>query len=227
MTLFRVTVRIFSIALFATLSLGCRQYFSLWGSGGNENLYPPLSQQEKLQKLNFAYLSKAVFIPKCVSCHGSSGNVNVESYASVKSSQKAIYNSVFVTGSMPKGRSLSQEQLALLYNWLKAGAPEGIPLEEEPLQATFASLDSRIFQVKCIDCHAPGKKAEKVPLTREGLLNPDEDYVFPGRPDESMLVQVIESSGKNRMPPAKAGYAPLSPDEKAAIRQWILNGAKD
>jgi hypothetical protein len=35
------------------------------------------------------------------------------------------------------------------------------------------------------------------------------------------------SNDEKRMPPAKEGYSTLKAEEKAAIRKWIENNAKD
>jgi hypothetical protein len=50
--------------------------------------------------------------------------------------------------------------------------------------------------------------------------------VIPGNPDESCLVRKIEGSfqdGGGSMPPWPA--SPLAPEQIAAVRQWIQNGA--
>jgi hypothetical protein len=53
------------------------------------------------------------------------------------------------------------------------------------------------------------------------------ELVLPGNPDESGLVIAVERTDEKRMPLAKSGFSPLTPDEMTAIRNWIANGASD
>lgn len=53
----------------------------------------------------------------CVSCHSS-----YSSYSSVKSSASSIRSSI-VSGSMPKGTSLSDDQKNKIVCWIDAGSP--------------------------------------------------------------------------------------------------------
>jgi mono/diheme cytochrome c family protein len=133
---------------------------------------------------------------------------------------------------MPKNGHLSTEERRLFWHWLEMGAPkdsEGLPPDQnqKPLIATYDSINEHIFQKVCVDCHSPGKSGKRVPLDKESLLNSPLELVLPGNPDESGLVVAIERNDEKRMPPAKEGYSTLKAEEKAAIRKWIENNAKD
>lgn len=188
--------------------------------------------QEKMSQLSYELISQEVLKPRCVSCHGDSGGVRLESYSEVVKEIGSIKRSVFEQQTMPKRGALTNEQLSLLWNWLKLGAPEFATGGEvipppENLAPTFASIDKNIFQVTCIDCHNATGSGKRILLDPESLLNSPLELVLPGNPDESGLVLSVERNDSKRMPPAKDGYAPLTSEEKAAIREWIEKGAKD
>ena len=186
---------------------------------------------ETLTELSFAGITQKLFAPKCISCHGDSGNVNLESYGEVLKNLSLIKKSVFVDKSMPKKGSLTKEQLEYLWNWIEMGAPEqpqdGPPPGTEPFIATFDSIDKNVFQVSCKDCHNPDGTGKRVPLDKEALLNSPLELIIPGNSDESGLIVAIERTDSKRMPPEKSGYSALSDETKAIIRKWIENGAKD
>ena len=189
---------------------------------------------EKVSELSYAVLAQKVFTPKCVSCHGTSGNISLENYSDIIRYKDLIKKSVFTERTMPKRGGLSDEELSYLWNWLKIKAPEfpqsgatNPPIEEEPLIATFASIDKHVFQVSCKDCHNPTGTGKRVGLGKESLLNSPLVLIIPENPDESGLVIAIERTDSKSMPPEEEGYAALKEETKAIIRKWIENGAKD
>lgn len=102
---------------------------------------------------------------------------------------------------------------------------------------TLHSIQQRIFTPTCTPCHWSQGIGQWMPLdsedaSYESLVLTDYSFlcsgrrVEPGDPDNSCLVLKIEGSiyaGGVQMPPRPA--PPLSPEQIAAIRQWILNGA--
>ena len=135
--------------------------------------------------------------------------------------------------TMPKIGSLSADEKRLLWNWIQLGAPKENnggstqPPTEEPLTATFASIDKHIFQEKCVACHSAGGQAKRILLDKQSLMDSPLELVLPGNSDESGLVIAVERTDDRRMPLAEAGYSELSVEEKAASRHWIDNGALD
>ncbi len=110
-------------------------------------------------------------------------------------------------------------------------------------QVTLANIQQDVFGAICTNCHVTGGTADFMVLDSEqaslaslvdvfSLELPQLFRVAPGLPDESYLVWKIEGQGPNgeailgeRMPPASAGEAPLSAEQIADIRSWILDGA--
>ena len=102
---------------------------------------------------------------------------------------------------------------------------------------TLHSIQERIFTPTCTPCHWSQGIGQWMPLdsedaSYESLVVTDYSFLCPGRrvepgdPDNSCLVLKIEGSifaGGEQMPPRPA--PPLRPEQVAAIRQWILNGA--
>jgi uncharacterized membrane protein len=219
------------------LVTGCNSYVEK--QRGNPILPP---SNFKISELNFSSVYSQVFRPNCISCHGSSGGVNLESYDAVKSQISKIYQSTVVQRRMPKAPApaLTQEQLGLLNAWIEAGAPQdsgaegGTPVPA-PLEPNFESIKSHILEVKCLSCHSPGKPVARIPLvTRDDLLNSPLDIVVPGNADESgIILAVTNKNPGKRMPPESdeqgdaTGFSPLSENEIQILKNWINNGAKD
>lgn len=219
--------RSLSLILIAGLISSCN-YTRLKESADTVQNFGEVNPEEKATMMNYKFISSKIFEAKCTSCHGSSGNVNLESYDSVKASLSKIQNTVFVEQTMPKRGSLTSEEKRLLWNWIKIGAPldsAAPPPEEEPLIATYASIRSHIIEPKCITCHNPAGTGNKVGLDRESLLNSPLELVLPGNADESGLIIALERKDDKRMPPAKEGYSALKPEVIQVIREWIMNGA--
>lgn len=187
---------------------------------------------DKISELSYTVLAQKVFTPKCISCHGNSGNINLESYNQVTQNLPLIKNVVFETQSMPKNNTLADDELSYLWNWIKIGAPElaqNNPQdpENDVLISTYESINKHVFQISCKECHNPSGTAKRVPLDKTSLLNSPRELVLPGNPDESGLVLAVERTDENRMPPASEGYSELSDEAKNVIRDWIKNGAAD
>ena len=225
-----MVLRLFSIFIVSLVFVSCN-YTKIKDSKADKNLKFSLPN-EKISELSYGLLAQKVFVPKCVSCHGNSGRVNLESYSEVLKNLGKIEKSVFEEGTMPKRGTLTREEMAYLWNWIQLRAPENSqngkpPPETEPILATFESINARVFQTTCKDCHNPIDSGKRVPLDKESLLNSPLELVLPGNSDESGLVIAIERMDEKRMPPAKEGYSALSDEAKTAIRNWIQNGATD
>ena len=219
------------IYIFMLGVLGCN-YTKLKGNDVDMNQQFNLPD-EKISELSFALMAQKIFVPKCVSCHGASGNISLETYADVTRKLDLIKKSVFIEKTMPKKGSLSDEERSYLWNWIKMGAPEqqqggGNPLPElEPLIATYESINRHVFQTSCKECHNPAGTGKNVGLDKESLMNSPLELIIPENPDESGLVIALERSDDKRMPPEKEGYSALKDEVKVIIRKWIENGAKD
>ena len=226
-----VYVKLVFSSLIVALFVGCNyNRIKDPNLGGNNSRFSLPADQRG--NLSYALVSQKVFVPKCISCHGTSGGISLESYQSTLANIEKIKSSVFDARTMPKRGTLDPAELSVLWTWIEIGAPEQAPgggpgPTPLPLGPSFASIDQNIFQVKCLVCHSPGNPGKRILLGKTDLLNSPLELVVPGNPDESGLVIAIERADDKRMPPAKDGYSELKVEEKSAIREWILNGAVD
>jgi mono/diheme cytochrome c family protein len=86
-----------------------------------------------------------------------------------------------------------------------------------------------VLEVRCMECHTPEEaKGGLVFATREGMLKGGDSgtSLVPGDPDQSSLLQrvCLSADDDERMPPKKNGE-PLSPQEIAALKDWIAADA--
>lgn len=223
----QLVFRAFSLLLVAG-AVGACNYTQLKEGAGTVQPFGDMSPEEIATKMNYKFIRSRIFEAKCTGCHGSSGNINLESYEAVKANLAAIQTSVFVEQTMPKQGALTSEEKRLLWNWIKSGAPldsAAPPPAEEPLIATYNSIRTLVLEPKCITCHNPTGTGNKVGLDKESLLNSPLELVLPGNADESGLIVALERKDDKRMPPAKEGYVALKPEVIQVIREWIINGA--
>jgi uncharacterized membrane protein len=224
----KIVFRLLSLAVVAGGLISCNYTRLKEPQGfGNQN-FGDLKPEEKLSMMNYSFINSRILQPKCVSCHGSSGDVNLESYDSIKSHLSKIEQTVFIEETMPKRGALTSEEKRLLWNWIRMGAPmesSEPPPEEEPMIATYESIRSHIIEPKCVTCHNPAGTGNKISLDRQALLDSPLELVLPGNADESGLIIALERIDDKRMPPAKEGYSALKPEQIQIIREWITNGA--
>lgn len=222
------------------------KFFSLWLIGftalavsacGFRKEKPPKEDFSTLStdpsKVSYQMVHRRVLAPKCISCHGTSGGVNLESYPAVKQHLAGVERTALRDKTMPKNGSLSSAEAALLEAWIKAGAPEnpGVggpdpeptpPPNQDPLEPTFVSIRKNIFDNRCMSCHSAGGQASGVPLqTLKDLIDSPRELVLPGNPTESGLYIAVTRSDSKRMPPGGS----LADDEIAVIKKWIEIGA--
>jgi mono/diheme cytochrome c family protein len=106
------------------------------------------------------------------------------------------------------------------------------------IEPTLPSIQEHVFGAICINCHVPGGAGSFMLLdTAEhayqnlvdvpSLEDPSLDRVEPGDPEASYIVHKIEGRATiqgDPMPPPPETR--LTPEEIAAIREWIENGAE-
>lgn len=92
---------------------------------------------------------------------------------------------------------------------------------------TYYGHVESIVKERCLGCHGDEKPKGRLSMaTLEEFLEggrKGEPFV-PGKPSESLLFQLITGVKKPTMPPRKQG--PLSKEEVAVFRAWILGGLK-
>ncbi len=97
---------------------------------------------------------------------------------------------------------------------------------EAKAPVSYHSEIAPILKRSCQGCHHPGDPngdlivTSYAALKRGGMAG---DSIVPGKPDESLLVELI-SGDEPSMP---QNMEPLSAEEVALIRRWILEGATD
>jgi uncharacterized membrane protein len=85
-----------------------------------------------------------------------------------------------------------------------------------------------ILDAKCVACHGASKEQAGLRLDFYDLLtkgSKDGVVVAPRDPDHSLLIQRVTLSPSDRHFMPAEGRTPLTPDEVAALRAWILAGA--
>jgi len=97
-----------------------------------------------------------------------------------------------------------------------SGQPESAAAAETP-QATYAWIEKNVLQPKCLDCHSAQKARGEVVL---GSYHEVMATVVPGDLENSPLWVEV----KNGTMPKDRGRLPEA--HVAAIKQWILDGAK-
>jgi len=140
-----------------------------------------------------------------------------------------------VDGSMPPEEEekrlprLSDEELAILNDWILGGAPP-LPAAdlEQPTPAVprseLAANVKAIFQQRCYKCHRYDVAKGGIKILHHRLLVTVRRVVVPYRPDESELLLLLTTpDDEQRMPPAE--YDRLPDEEIATIRRWIEEGA--
>src|SRR5438067_8217292 len=93
---------------------------------------------------------------------------------------------------------------------------------------SFINDVAPILKENCFACHDAKKKKGKLEMTsfetfRKGGTK--DDPVTPGKPRESLIIDLLTSSGPERMPPKENGD-PLSKAKVQVVAKWIEEGAK-
>jgi WD40 repeat protein len=93
---------------------------------------------------------------------------------------------------------------------------------------SFINDVAPILKENCYACHDAKKRKGKMDMTtfagfRKG--GEKEDPVTPGKPEESVIIDLITATNDSRMPPKESGEG-LSKEKIAVIEQWIKEGAK-
>lgn len=105
-------------------------------------------------------------------------------------------------------------------------APWPTDMATTPGTIDFEKVIRPIFETRCVECHGPFKKKGglRLDLRNGAFAHPSAHSIVPGKPDESDLLHrvTLPPSNPDFMPD---GDKPLNPDEIAAIRTWISEGA--
>jgi hypothetical protein len=95
-------------------------------------------------------------------------------------------------------------------------------------RVSFINDVAPILKETCFACHDSKKRKGKLDMTtyenfRKGGIN--DDPITPENPEDSRIIEMLTSTGADRMPPKEAGEA-LPKAKIDRIAQWIKEGAK-
>jgi WD40 repeat protein len=116
--------------------------------------------------------------------------------------------------------------LALAMLFLTAAPASADAPPKRPM--SFINDVAPILKENCFACHDAKKRKGKLDMsTYESLRKggSKEDPIVPGKPDESLIIDLLTAKNKFRMPPQEAGD-PLPKEKVDIITQWIAEGAK-
>lgn len=94
---------------------------------------------------------------------------------------------------------------------------------------SYSKYIQPVLNLHCTPCHGNGEVAGGVNLTTWDLTTSDPSVVFPGRPENSILVWAIEGGYQGNaspMPPLGSSYSALNTNQVNGIKEWIKEGAK-
>src|ERR1051325_10189272 len=118
--------------------------------------------------------------------------------------------------------------LGLALAWLLFASPSPAFGQTPKGNVSFINDVAPILQKNCFACHDAKKKKGKLEMTtyenfRKG--GSKDDPIVPGKSKDSLIIDVLTSKEKDRMPPKDAGD-PLKQEQIATIAKWIDEGAK-
>src|SRR5262249_31112953 len=119
--------------------------------------------------------------------------------------------------------------LALLLALLLLSPSESYAAQPQKGTVSFIRDVAPILKESCFACHDAKKRKGKLDMTTyEGLRKggDKDDPVVPGKPEESLLIDLVNAKDNSRMPPPKDGGEALSREKVAVLEQWIKEEAK-
>lgn len=196
---------------------------------------------DSLETVCFESQVLPIFQTSCAisGCHGASNpeagfdasNYNsimklVEPGKPLKSEVYKVITSPLNPEMMPPDNPLTKEQRTLIEVWILQGAlntncSANNPNNEEQTDC-FVQTISPIIQSNCAtaQCHDAVTHKEGLSLTSYASIK---SLVKVGNPDGSKLIQVLNASGEDKMPPSPKN--PLTAQQVASLRNWISKGA--
>ncbi len=118
--------------------------------------------------------------------------------------------------------------LGLALMWLLFITPTAAFAQGPKGPVSFINDVAPILQKNCFACHDAKKKKGKLEMTtfesfRKG--GSKDDPIEAGKAKDSLIIHLLTSTNKDRMPPKDAGDA-LKKEQIAIIAKWIDEGAK-
>lgn len=111
--------------------------------------------------------------------------------------------------------------------FLALALPASAAHAADATSSLFTDKIQPLFAGKCVSCHNPEKTKGKLQMHTAAALAAGGDSgptIVPGKPDESLLLQRISlPAGHDDIMPPEGD--PVTPEEIAAVRAWITEGA--
>lgn len=201
--------------IFCVLSLLACNY-------SNKNTEMPVAMtEERINQLaldsNYESVNAKVLSGQCLQCHsqagGNAGNLNLETYQSIRTNLNQIMYRVLETKDMPRG-GLAGADYALMEMWLQSGAPEKntltspLPILKGPFN--WLVIKEQILKRNCLDCHSSVTPEAGLDLSDYDQFKNNYAKIF----DRTFV--------KQDMPPEP--YDGLNVNEKQAVLKWISQG---
>ena len=115
---------------------------------------------------------------------------------------------------------LRQQSLLFVLPLLLLGSWTSLQGDDDPVPTFFEQRVKPVLVERCLPCHGSDRKGGLDLRAKETALRGGASgaVLEPGQPDDSLLVEYVES---NEMPPGR----PLPAEEINVLRQWIADGA--
>jgi len=171
-------------------------------------------------------------------CHGSGsieGGFDVSNYQAVMKAVSPgdprgseLYHVLTAINSetmMPPDGPLTREQRTTIEVWIAQGAENTRCEGGENNEVCFVQdiLPMMLSSCGITGCHDATTHEEGYVLTDYNSIMAK--GIQPYDPNDSEIFDVVTETGDDRMPPSPRN--PLTPDQVAALRQWILDGAQN
>jgi uncharacterized membrane protein len=197
--------------------------------------------------LGYDSLRAKIFQPDCIHCHGSKGNVNLETYANAKAVAEKIEDAVITHQSMPPKGPLAPSDQELIREWCAVGSPE----QDVDVPVPAAPTSNPKPQPSPEPSTEPSSEPSAAP-------SPSASPIAPSNPTFATVnarifsTQCLKCHDANGVKPPKAGVAlntyadvisnlddiqeealieesmppsgPLSADDEALLKAWISAG---
>jgi hypothetical protein len=169
-------------------------------------------EPESHRNPNWISLHNEAFGPSCAACHtmDDPGGTSNTSFCSNSACHGNVY--AFAGFDAPKLREILKDQLPAPEPTAELPAANGTP--------TFENYVGPLLKAKCTGCHGDLATAGLNMLTYTTLMKGGSDgpVIVPGNSANSRLFQIQSAGGH---------FANLTPEELAAIKQWIDAGASE
>ncbi len=109
-------------------------------------------------------------------------------------------------------------------SWFVVALSWLMPFGVQAENADFARDVAPILEQHCLRCHNPGNVKGDFSLATIDHAR-EHDYLSPGQPDESHLLQLVTPPSDGERPEMPKEGEPLSAEQIDVLKQWIADGA--